>query len=210
MPRRRIVRPDAPQVVDVLAQPETPAPAPVEPTPPPAEPVFAPMSAAGRPLPDDALTPEQLRIRQLEDALAKERGRKDPQPELELAPEDGDNIVIHFLEDGFTALGQVWYRGQELEFAPDGGAFADTRDRNGDSWLDLRHDEFAQVERWGKVMFRPGPWPGKDYTDATSFEPLQPVGKHGTAPAVPSLDELAAAARAERNRRRAVPRIPAA
>lgn len=204
MPRRRIVRPGAPQVVDVLTPREPPVIEPVKMMPRALENM--------RPVPESDLTPDQKRIRQLEDALAKERGRKDPEPELEVPQRPGDtgNIVIHFLEDGFTALGHVWYRGQELEFAPDGAALQDTRDRTGRSWVDLRDDEFAQAERWGKVMFRTGPWPGRDYTAATGFERLRPLRDSAVAPVPPTEAELVAAAKAERNRRRAVPRLPAA
>ncbi len=209
-----------PTVVDVLSpptastatvpQPPEPAPLPVpEPQP---EPGPLPGTSAGsaRPVPESQLTPEQQRIRDLEDQLAKERGRKDPDVELETVPPGaGETILIHFLEDGFTALGQVWYRGQELEVAPDSGAYADTCDRHGRSWLDLRHDEFAQAERFGKVMFRVGPWPGKALADAAKvpFEALRALRGEGGVGA-PSEDALAAAAKAEAKRGRAAPRLP--
>lgn len=32
-------------------------------------------------------------------------------------------------------------------------------DRNGKSWLDLVDEEPRQIQRWGRVMFRRGPWP---------------------------------------------------
>lgn len=116
-------------------------------------------------------------------------------------------IVIHFLEDGFTALGNVWYRGQELEFAPGCQAYRDTLDRNGRTWLDLRGDEMAQIDRWGKVMFRVGPWPGKPLTAVAeaNFEPLKPL-KEGQSLA-PSIDELSRA-QAAATRNRAAPRLP--
>ena len=109
----------------------------------------------------------------------------------------------------FTALGKVWYRGQELEFAPDSPAYRDTCDRTGRSWLDLRSNEFAQVERYGKVMFRVGPWPGKSYTEAASvpFERLNALS--GDTPvAPPATTEFEAAAKAEAARARAAPRLP--
>lgn len=34
-----------------------------------------------------------------------------------------------------------------------------SRDREGNSWVDLLEDEPAQVARWGEVIFRPGSWP---------------------------------------------------
>lgn len=195
-------RPNSPQVVDPLAEPAE-QPTPVEPVDEaPAEPV--------RPAPESQLTPEQRRIRELENQLALERGAKDPEVEFdELAsPGDGGNIVIHFLEDGFTALGQIWMRGQELEFEPGSQAYRDTCDRHGRSWLELRGDEFGQVERWGAVMFRNGPWPGKPLT-AVAGETFEPVrAPDGSVVRGPSAQELEAAAVAEAKRRRAAPRLP--
>lgn len=154
------------------------------------------------------LTPQERRIQELETQLAQMAGKKDVEPELELVAVPGDegNIVIHFLEDGFTALGKVWYRGQELEFEPGSQAYKDTFDRRGRSWLDLRGDEFAQVERWGRIIFRNGPWPGKGYADAKEFESvLNADGKSKVAP--PTEEELLAAQKAELKRRRAAPRL---
>lgn len=206
MPKRQI---HEPQVVDVLAESAESAETPDD-TPQVADPPPAP--AQHRPVPESQLTPEQRRIRELEDQLAKERGRKDPDPELvePASPGADGNIRIHFLEDGFTALGQVWYRGQEIEFEPGGRAYADTCDKFGRSWLEMRADEFAQVERFGKVMFREGPWPGKGYLDAAKagFENLKVLSGDGTVQR-PSETELLAAATAETKRRRAAPRLPA-
>lgn len=188
------------QVVDVLAQPSTPEPVLVD----------APAEPAVRPRPENELTPEQRRIRELEHRLAMEMGKKDPEVEFEAAPTNGDNIIIHFLDDGFTALGQVWFRGQELEFAPNGGPYRDTCDRYGNSWLDLRANEFAQVERWGRVMFRPGPWPGKTYLEASKvpYDALKAVGGDGVV-GRPSETDLEKAQSAEARRKRAAPRLPA-
>lgn len=183
----RTTKPE-PTVVDVLTQ-GIPAPA------------TAP--AAVRPVPERELTPEQRRIRDLEDQLAQERGRKDPEEELDQVEAGADgNILIHFLEDGFTALGKVWYRGQELEFTPGSGAYNDTRDRNGRTWLDLAGNDMAQIRRYGKVMFRTGPWPGLKLTES----PVEFEGLKGAAR--PTGDELSAAERAELGRGRAAPRLP--
>jgi hypothetical protein len=177
---------------------------------PTAGPVEAPAPAA-RPVPESQLTPEQKRIRELENQLALERGKKDVEPDTyETAnAEAGEPFVIHFLEDGITSLGKVWLRGQEIEFAPGGQAYRDTCDRHGRSWVDLRNNEFGQVERWGKVMFRNGPWPGKPWTAAAeaNFERLASL-KDGSTVAGPSFDELQAAERAEARRNRAAPVLP--
>lgn len=48
-----------------------------------------------RPVPDSQLTAEQRRIRDLENQLALERGRKDPEPEFEPKVNDAEGIHIH-------------------------------------------------------------------------------------------------------------------
>lgn len=94
--------------------------------------------------------------------LAVEEGRKmaDVQYADPTASDGKERILFHFLEDGFTALGQIWMRGQELEFVVDSEEHNATKDRSGMSWVDLVGDEFAQAQKYGKVMFRKGPWPG--------------------------------------------------
>lgn len=159
------------------------------------------------PVQEEKLSPDQKRIRELEDRLAQTEGKKDPEPEW-VSPAQGsaENILIHFLEDGFTALGQVFTKGQELEFTPGSPAYEDTKDRHGASWLGFRSNDFAQVERWGKVMFREGPWPGKSYADA-QFEPLRSVSGDGKVSG-PTREELMKAWEAEKRRGRAAPTLP--
>lgn len=212
MPRPRNRATDDPEVVvDLFAADDTDAaPAPVIAEPAEDLPLPLPEPARTRPVPESELTPDQRRIRELEDRLAREIGKKDPELELEVPPVPGDsgNILIHFLEDGLTALGTVWYRGQELEVAPGSPAYRDTCDRRGWSWLELRNDEFGQVEKYKKVMFRSGPWPGKSLIDAAQvpYESLKPYQNSPVRP--PTEEELAAAAKAEVRRRRAAPRLP--
>lgn len=157
--------------------------------------------------PDYELTPEQQEIKRLRDRLARETGRKDVGVQVELLAKPGDeeNILIHVLEDGTTVLGKVWYRGDELEFAPGSRAYKDTFNRLGQSWLDLRFDEFRQAERWGKILFRNGPWPGKTYADGT-FETLRSETGEGMIPG-PSQAEISAAEKLRK--KRAAPHLPA-
>jgi hypothetical protein len=129
-----------------------------------------------RPVPESELTPEQRQIRQLQDELARTRGKSDEVPvEYEENVEGG--ILIHFLVDGVSAQGRIWYRGQEAVFGPK--AYDQTRNRQGQSWLELSEDD--QVQRWGVVKFRKGPWPGKK----TYEEPgLESKTNHVQAPVV--------------------------
>lgn len=211
MPNRKTSRPAGEQkIIDVLGgsgfDDTEPAPVTVDVAP-------ARVVANTRPVPDSELTPDQRRIRDLEHQLALERGKKDTEPELAAPPQPGDgNILIHFVEDGITALGVVWYRGQELEFEPGSPAYLDTCDRNGRSWLALADDESAQIDRWGKVKFRRGPWPGKTLLDAAGvpYENLRSVAEGGPAVTGPSPEELERAAKVEQSRRRAAPRLKVA
>jgi|SRR5882724_7387486 len=76
------------------------------------------------------------------------------QPEdTELAPFEIKHL--HFLVDGFTAFGQVWTVGQEIEV--DEAHYTETLDLKGDSWLDLSETE--QVKLWGSAKFGFGPSP---------------------------------------------------
>jgi len=162
-------------------------------------------------VPETQLTPDQRRIRDLEDRLAKEMGRKDPEIEFEPPVEGTENIRIHFVSNGFTALGQVWYVGQELEFTPGSQAYQDTCDRYGRSWLELRDDPAGQEAKYGAVKFRSGAWPGLSLEEGVrtakyqKLAPMKPGQKFE-----PSDDEVRQAAAAEARRRRAAPRIPAA
>lgn len=126
---------------------------------------LAPQDDEGRPVSEQELTPEQKEIRMLRDQLARKQARDfDTMKEVEIvAPEVGNIIHIHFIGDKVTALGRQWYRGQQIRFEVGSQAYKDTQDRYGYSWLSMTDED--QVNRWGDVMFRRGPWPGKDYED---------------------------------------------
>lgn len=164
----------------------------------------------------DELTPEQQMIEQLKEQLAQQQALLarlsgtaspvDAAPPVHAAFANDEQVIrIHFLEDGFTALSKIFYRGDELEFDRDSQAYKDTLDKNGKSWLDYRLDEFGQVDRWGRIMFRNGPWPGKTYAAGT-WENLRLEKGEGTIP--PPTDEQIARAEKLRQRRDA-PTLPA-
>lgn len=79
-----------------------------------------------------------------------------------------ETILLHFVSDGLSAWGALWFQGQEVEIVKPSKHWDLTVDRNGDSWLDLLNDPNAQVAKWGKVMFAPGPWKGADWQDSTA------------------------------------------
>lgn len=81
-------------------------------------------------------------------------------------PSKAENVVtINFVEDGMTALGWSWYRGETLTVEKGTEEWDRTLFENADgdmvSWLELDEDE--QIERWGDRFFRPGKWSGKGF-----------------------------------------------
>ncbi len=184
VPEPSVPEPEEPSV------PEPSVPEPEEPSVP--EPGISPAEAAkireleaalAAPSPAIAgLTPAQIKIRELEDALAvkqaeEERALENAAPVYAHVPDGAETILLHFLNDGLIACGQTWYRGQELEFEVGGRAHKEQFDRNGGSWLDLLDDIDAQYRRWGQQMIARGPWRGKSLTEAP-IPPEIPAAEH--------------------------------
>lgn len=119
----------------------------------------------GAPLPEAELTPEQKEIRILQDRLAAKRAANISKAS-DNYEDQGDVKTIHFVRDGFTAQGRVWYTGQTVRFGVT--AYEQTKDKYGDSWLDLTESE--QYAKYGKVYFREGVWAGAVYDDAVTAE----------------------------------------
>lgn len=114
------------------------------------------------------LTAEQKKILELEDQLAKRNAKIAESAPAQFVKATGETILIHIVEDGFTALGTTWYRGQELEFEVGGAAYKQTQDRNGKSWVDLAGNVEAQYARWGKQYLGVGkfiPRPNEKFDD---------------------------------------------
>lgn len=124
----------------------------------------APVSTEPEVLNAPALTPEQERIAELERQLEEKVSAKAIEgdgPKYILPEAGAETLLIHFLADGLVVNGVITYRGQEMEFEVGGPAYEQTKDRNGDTYLDLVEDIDGQFERWGKQYFAPGPWRGK-------------------------------------------------
>lgn len=132
-----------------------------------AQPVLKPTTdAAGRPLPDSQLDEEQRRIRELEDRLAQRHAQAVEASEPQyIAPSQntGEILHIHFLEDGLLVNGVTTYRGQEMKFEIGGLAYQQTKNRLGESFLDLVDDIGGQWARWGKQYIGRGPWRGEPW-----------------------------------------------
>lgn len=78
-------------------------------------------------------------------------------------PDAEGAVTIHFVEDGFTVLGKVWYRGEELSIVPGSQQWEQCPEYRGKMFALL--DEFDQEEIWGRRFFRQGPWRGKRLTE---------------------------------------------
>jgi len=147
------------------------------------------------------LTPEEQVRKAQEHKLALEMGQQSPVMAYAPghAPPGAQVTLIHFLIDGCSAFGNVWYRGQEIELWP-----GHPRWREAQPWITL--DAAGQYARWGRQVFGYGPWPGaRSYTaGAGRFERLKQIGGDGVVSG-PSEEELAAADRKEQQRGRRVP-----
>jgi hypothetical protein len=63
-------------------------------------------------------------------------------------------VHIHFVSDGFTWAGQVWYAGQEIRIGPEHPRWLSAL-----AWIRL--SKMEQYQRYGKVFFDFGPFPGR-------------------------------------------------
>lgn len=103
----------------------------------------------------EASLSEMQKVESVEDQLKAEAV-------TEVDPDAPDVITVNFVEDGLTALGRVWYRGEELSVKRGSREWDQLyNQRRGKSVLEFSEDE--QIARWGMRMFRPGQWQGHSY-----------------------------------------------
>lgn len=111
----------------------------------------------------------QIEAEQREEARAREMA-SDAKPvsgrDLDGDPTQPGAVTVHFVEDGFTLLGKVWYRGEELTIN-EGTEQWEAALYKGGPRIVLQLDEFEQEEIYGRRYFREGTWRGKgfDLTD---------------------------------------------
>jgi len=150
------------------------------------------------------LSDEEKAERDRQHAQALAAAQQFENQQLQYQPSQGESVLIHFVEDGFTFAGQVWYRGQEIEIGPDHPRWQEVL-----GWITL--DKYQQIDRYGKQYFDHGPWPGRrSYTEAAGqFERLysgrDADGNLTGAFTGPDADALRRADEEERRRGRAVP-----
>ncbi len=155
---------------------------------------------AARPKPASELSAAERAERDRQHAEALAAARQFENAPAVFVPSEGEAVLVHFIEDGLTAFGQVWYRGQEIEIGPGHPRWEEAR-----AWVLL--DRTGQISRWGKQFFAPGPWPGRQsYLDgADGFEKLGAEKGGGGTFAGPGEEALRKADEMERRRGRAVP-----
>ncbi len=162
----------------------------------------APVKAEpAKPVPVAMLTAEEVAERERRHAEAVAAAAAFEQaPDPDVLPVQGESILIHFVEDGLTFAGKVWYRGQEMEIGP-----AHPRWPEVVGWIIL--DAEGQTARWGKPYFVHGPWPGRrTYVDPSDrYEQLAVPGSKDQQFSGPSEEQLRQADAAERQRARGVP-----
>jgi hypothetical protein len=95
-------------------------------------------------------------------------------------------LRIHFVSDGFTWAGRVWYTGEEIEIGP-----KHPRWESAQPWITMTKTQ--QYERYGRVMFDHGPFPGRQAPPgAEMYLPNAPTAlwaeARGSFPARPSAD----------------------
>jgi hypothetical protein len=108
-------------------------------------------------------TPEEKARKDREHAIAMEEAHKaDSEANVQfpiIARDPDAEIVLHVVNDGFTALGKVWYYGEEIRLRVGTDAYKLACDRNGRPFFDM--DEAEQIKRYGKVQFKTGAWEGR-------------------------------------------------
>lgn len=115
--------------------------------------------------------------------LAAERASSIPMP---MSPKF--RKVYHVVcEGGLTFAGKVWYRGEEIVIEEGTQEFALAFDRKNRFIFDKSENE--QIEAYGEVRYREGPWPYGGY-DLNVYEPGQ-VGEEGGKPIVATPAEIA-------------------
>lgn len=154
---------------------------------------------AARPKPAGQLSEEEKAERDRQHAAAVAAAAAFEQAPEQIVPSQGEAVLIHFLEDGLTFAGRVWYRGQELAIGPDHPRWPEVT-----GWIML--DKAQQFERWGKQYFDHGPWPfQRSYVDPSArYEELRAAGGDGKVTG-PTEEELRRADEAESRRNRGVP-----
>jgi hypothetical protein len=135
------------------------------------------------------VTPEERQRREEEHsraAAANAMAEQAVQDITEIKDPSEKTILVHFVEDGFTWGGKVWQRGEMLQLGPQHPKWESAL-----GWIRLTKQE--QFNRYGRVFFDFGPWPGIDAPPGTeiplgSAAPSRWAHRAGAVPARANVD----------------------
>lgn len=99
------------------------------------------------------LTADQRRILELEALLAEKQAVSTEKLQYAPEPEHGEKLLFHFRKDGLILFGNVWMRGQEIEVVVGSPQYSRAK-----AVLDIADDEDAQLAKWGDRYLAPGPF----------------------------------------------------
>ncbi len=156
---------------------------------------------AARPVPMEELTPEERAHRERLHAAALRAGREDPARVIERPSGQRPVLTFHIVRSGWTWAGQVWYRGQEI-------SLEEGTPRWDEAQRFINWSEAEQMERYGCIRWRLGPWPfRKSYTEIEpgSYQKLTSLDGRGQVTG-PGIEQLRQADEQERRRAGGVPR----
>jgi hypothetical protein len=100
---------------------------------------------------EELIAVEEILQQEVQEELVEIEKIEEAITELE---SQNDIILLHFVRDGVTAFGTVWYAGQEIEVERGSEYFRQTLDRNGNSWLDRSEED--RLEK-GPLSWKLGP-----------------------------------------------------
>lgn len=111
----------------------------------------------GRPMSSEARAAYE---RQHTEAIAANQRVEQEMLDISQVPDPSEQkILIHFVEDGFTWK-KVWLKGEMLELGPDHPWWESAQ-----PWIRLTQVE--QYQRYGRVFFGTGPYPGAAHRPGT-------------------------------------------
>lgn len=148
----------------------------------------------------DPNKPEDAREAEHQQALqAAMRADAEAKVSFPVVGDPDGTLVFHVLVDGFTVLGKVHYRGEEIRVREGSDTWKLTLDANGRPFFDVGEEE--QKVRYGQVMFRAGPWPHAtmagmtedDYQSALASDDREAIRRYEKARAREAIPASSAA-----------------
>lgn len=99
------------------------------------------------------------RVRRTRAQIEADNAKAAAQPPVK--PKEKFDKTFHFLTDGVTAFGKVWYRGEEVRIVEGSREYGLAFNKLGDFIFNLTPME--QYVQWGEIRYAEGPWPYGGY-----------------------------------------------